>query len=373
MKKNFLDEKYLNLLDDIIKNGTKKNDRTKVGTISVFGREIKAHMKDGFLLLTSKKMFIKGIIIELLWFLKGDTNIKYLIDNDVNIWNNDAYNYYKKIKKDWLKNKPINSPEVLLLNKDLTIEEFLIGVKEQNINDSLFDINYKYGDLGSIYGKQWKRWGEGEIIWEETPNTNGTLYSKKNPGINQIQNLIDDLINEPDSRRLMVNAWNVSDIPKCALPPCHYCFQCYTRELSEFERGELYNQKMKGFIDTDDVKTTYHFDNAGIPKRELSLKWEQRSVDSCLGLPYNIASYAFLLHMLAQQTNMVPGELIGSLGDTHIYNNQLDIVEEQLKNETFELCTLELNKATSIFDYKYEDFKIKNYKSAGKVNYPLSN
>jgi thymidylate synthase len=369
---NKLDEQYLNLLRDIKTNGIVKGDRTGVGTKSVFGREIRLSMKDGFPLLTSKKMFTKGIIYELIWFLRGDTNIKYLIDNDVNIWNGDAYNYYKRVRTNWLNSKATNSMENLLLKEPLSMEDFLEGVRTQKESDSQFGIGYKYGDLGPIYGAQWTSWGKGDLLWQEISYNTGVLIAKPDPvGINQISNLVNELKTNPDSRRLIVNAWNVSDVPKCALPPCHYGFECWTRELTEFERGELYNKKFP--IQTDELKMTSHYDEANIPKREISLKWLQRSVDTCLGLPYNISSYAFLLHMLAQQANMIPGDLIGSLGDTHIYNNQLDIVDTQLSNETFDLCKLELSPANSIFDYEYSNFNIIDYKSAGKVNYPLSN
>ncbi|MEO6305056.1 MAG: thymidylate synthase, partial [Bacteroidia bacterium] len=230
-----------------------------------------------------------------------------------------------------------------------------------------------WGELGPIYGYQWTKWGKGDDIWEESPAQSGILISKKHPGINQIEELIYTLRNNPDSRRLIVTAWNPSDIPAVILPPCHYCFECDSRLLTIEERENEMKKMGFGIPPSSPLKAEEQFDYYNVPKRMLSLKWTQRSVDTPIGLPYNISSYAFLLSLLAQQTNMVPGELIGSLGNTHIYNNQLEEVEEQLKNETFDLPTLKIKKASSIFDYKYEDFEIINYQSASKVNYKLSN
>lgn len=327
MGKNNLDEQYKNLLKKILVTGKAKGDRTGTGTISIFDSSMSIDMSEGFPLLTSKKMFTKGIIYELLWFLNGDTNIKYLVNNNVNIWNGDAYKNYCKY------------------NYDLTMKEFIYKIK----NDDIF--SNKWGELGPIYGKQWTNWN----------------------GINQIKELVDNLINNPDSRRLMVSAWNVEDNKKVVLPPCHYGFQCYTYEMSLNERLEEWCKSLGKSIHYSKDLDHKYLDDKGFPKRKLSLKWNQRSIDFCLGLPFNIASYGFLLHMLAQQTNMLVDKLIMSGGDTHIYKNHVELSKTQLENVSYKLPTLELNKAKDIFSYNIEDFKILNYESSGKINYPLSN
>lgn len=312
MKLNKTDKVYHDLLKDILENGHKKGDRTGTGTTSVFGRQIRFNMKDGFPLLTTKKLHTKSIIHELIWFLSGDTNIEYLQENKVSIWD------------EWA---------------DLM------------------------GDLGPVYGKQWVDWsGKTQVGLSAKKNDEGyyEYIQTKTTGINQIKNLINSLMGSPDSRRIMVSAWNVGEIEQMALPPCHYGFQVWTRELSYKERYDMWNKKNPTLdIMTDDEL----FDNANIPKRELSLMWNQRSCDTFLGIPFNIASYGMLLEMIAQQVNMVPGELIGNLGDVHLYNNHISFVEAQLTrtSKTDVLPKLKLNKADSIFDYKFEDFEIVNY------------
>ena len=312
MKLNKTDKVYHDLLKDILENGHKKGDRTGTGTTSVFGRQIRFNMKDGFPLLTTKKLHTKSIIHELIWFLSGDTNIEYLQENKVSIWD------------EWA---------------DLM------------------------GDLGPVYGKQWVDWsGKTQVGLSAKKNDEGyyEYIQTKTTGINQIKNLINSLMGSPDSRRIMVSAWNVGEIEQMALPPCHYGFQVWTRELSYKERYDMWNKKNPTLdIMTDDEL----FDNANIPKRELSLMWNQRSCDTFLGIPFNIASYGMLLEMIAQQVNMVPGELVGNLGDVHLYNNHISFVEAQLTrtSKTDVLPKLKLNKADSIFDYKFEDFEIVNY------------
>jgi len=284
------DETYKCLLKDILSKGEGKNDRTKTGTTSVFGKQVRFNMQDGFPLLTTKKIHTKSIIHELLWFLKGDTNVEYLQNNGVTIWN------------EW--------PD-------------------------------KDGELGPVYGKQWTDWN----------------------GINQIQHCINLLRTDPDSRRIMVNAWNVSDLKDMKLPPCHYGFQLYTREFAFTERVLYYANSIALHGSLMDLSHT-KLDNLRIPRREISLMWNQRSVDTFLGLPFNLASYAFLLHMFAQQVNMVPGELIGNLGDVHIYDNHLKYVVEQLtRNINKNPPHLKLKNADNIFAYKYEDFEILNYEA----------
>jgi thymidylate synthase len=305
-------------------------------------------MKDGFPLLTTKKMYYKGIIVELIWFLNGDTNIKYLIENNCNIWNGDAYKKY--INSYMFSSNPISYKDNIPGNEPCDMDEFIHKIKT---NDWFASV---YGDLGPVYGKQWRDWS----------------------GLDQITNLIFDLRNNPDSRRLMVNAWNVSELSKMTLPPCHYGFQCYTRELSIDERKELCykipNFDITEFIEVDDLNLSHRIcDHYGVPRRELSLSWNQRSVDTPLGLPYNIASYALLLEMLSSEVNMVPGEIIGNLGDCHIYLNQIDGIREQLENDTskYPLSKLKLNKRG--LNNKIEDIIIENYQSYPTIKMPLSN
>ena len=314
MSKSNATKIYHDLLEDILKNGSEKNDRTGTGTVSVFGRQVRFNMKDGFPLLTTKKLHLRSITHELLWFLKGDTNIKYLNDNSVTIWD------------EWA-------------------------------DDS--------GELGSVYGKQWVDWGgtfETLIRRERDESGHFPFVKKHNPGINQINNVIELLKNDPDSRRMVVSAWNVGELERMKLVPCHNFFQVYTRELSLEERGVNYETYYKGL---KRKKSNEDFDKIGIPSREISLMWNQRSVDTFLGLPFNIASYAMLLHMFAQQTNMVPGELVGNLGDVHIYNNHIGYVEEQLCRDIHKhkQPELSLNKSKDMFSYKFEDFKVEGYDS----------
>ena len=296
---NTLDKKYQSLLQDILDNGVNKGDRTGTGTISVFGRQIRHNMSEGFPLLTTKKMPFKTIVTELLWFLQGNANIKYLVDNNCHIWDGDAYkNYCNQI------------PEY---SKQFTMskEEYIEKIKT---ND---EFAAKWGELGPIYGKQWREWGH------------GVLENKHLGQIDQIQNLINELKTNPDSRRLMVNAWNVGELDNMVLPPCHYGFQVYTRELNLDERIDYYN----GNSDQLNRSSDYfheHMDTYGVPRRSISLIWNQRSVDTFLGLPFNIASYATLLMLLAKEVNMVPEEIIGNLGDTHLYSNHLEQAKEQI-------------------------------------------
>lgn len=349
---NKTDIAYQNLLSRILNEGKLRGDRTGTGTISIFSHTIEMDMADGFPLLTTKKMFVRGIIHELLWFLKGDTNIKYLVKNGVNIWTSDAYREYKKIvsKTD----EPI-----------LTIEEF----SEKIISD--VDFSDKFGELGPVYGKQWVNWGEISkipISWHH-----GAPTDHKIVGINQIQQLIDKLNNNPEDRRIMVSAWNVAEIDKMALPPCHWAFELYTEELTlEERRAEYFERLTEPETLPRSMDSHEYFDSFNIPTRKLSLKWHQRSVDTFLGLPFNIASYGLLLHMLAQQTNMVAGMLIGDLSNVHIYKNHIEQCKEQISREPMKLPTLTINKAKDIFSYSYDDFKIKDYNSHGLIKGEIS-
>jgi thymidylate synthase len=322
---NNIDKQYQDLLQDILDNGINKTDRTGTGTISVFGRQIKHNMKDGFPLLTTKKMAFKTMVTELLWFLRGDTNIKYLVDNDCHIWNGDCFsNYQKQMHKIMMNNiKYEKGFDTTVLNERTdgfwSYEEFINKIKTDD------EFAKKWGELGSIYGKQWRNWegfeqGYNTIYNEEFIGSDKTQL-KDTKGIDQIQNLINDLKTNPDSRRLMVNSWNVGELDQMVLPPCHYGFQVYTRELSMSEKELWY--KNNNVNPNSPWYPTF-------PTRAISLMYNARSQDVPLGTPFNIASYALLLEIIAKMVNMVPDELITNMGDCHIYSNQIDGIKEQI-------------------------------------------
>jgi thymidylate synthase len=345
---NNIDKQYQNLLQDIIDNGVTKQDRTGTGTISVFGRQIRHKMSEGFPLLTTKKMAWKTMVTELLWFLRGDTNIKYLVDNGCNIWNGDAWaNYQRKILEKFKDNSMIAGYATTSIEK--FIEKIKIGG----------EFAKEYGELGPIYGNQWRKWeyheGYGDTV-----------------RIDQIQNLINELKTNPDSRRLMVNAWNVGELDQMVLPPCHYGFQVYTRELTWAERVNLV-----GYVKTEDIHEDW-LEKYNVPKRAISLMWNQRSVDTFLGLPFNIASYGLLLEIIAKEVNMVPDELIGNLGDVHLYSNHIEQAKEQIDREPFKLPKLgtdyrEGEYDGSLKDFSTGDFYIIDYQSHPTIKAPLSN
>jgi thymidylate synthase len=355
---NRLDVDYQELLKDILDNGIIKSDRTGTGTKSIFGRQIRHKMSDGFPLLTTKKMAWKQIVTELLWFLRGDTNIKFLIDNGCHIWDGDCYKNYCKIAGNLEEpnyNVHIDDPNencTRLMTKD----EFIDRIK----TDDRFA--KRWGKLGPIYGAQWRRWD----------------------GIDQIANLINDLKTNPDSRRLMVSAWNVNYLEDMVLPPCHYGFQVYTRELELEERRSLVSQIMFNEVYTGgDPSTLSHheIDHWNIPKRAISLMFNMRSNDVPLGLPFNIASYGLLLEIIGKIANMIPDELIASLGDAHIYLNQIDGIKEQLMREPYQLPTLiisdEVDFKGTIDNFlnscNKDSFKLIGYKSHPSIKIPLSN
>jgi thymidylate synthase len=316
---NRIEEQYRALLGTLLENSTEKSDRTGTGTHSVFGRQIRHQMKDGFPLLTTKRMAVKTMMTELKWFLKGDTNIKYLVDNGCNIWNGDAYKAFKGTFS------PMPGIQSSLPSQD----EFINKIKTNN------EFAQKWGELGPIYGKQWRGW------FGYDKNVDPVF-------VDQIANLIEELKTNPDSRRLMVNAWNVGDLPTMALPPCHYGFQVYTRKTTRQEK----------------------IVNPG-KYRAISLMWNQRSVDTFLGLPFNIASYAALLCLIAEEVDMIPDQLIGNLGDVHLYSNHVDQAREQLDREIYDLPTVEFSNINLLggeFDYE-----VKDYKYHPSIKAPLSN
>jgi thymidylate synthase len=372
---NNIDKSYQALLKDILENGVEKQDRTGTGTISVFGRQIRHKMSEGFPLLTTKKMPFGLIAAELLWFLRGDTNIKFLLDYDCHIWDGDAYKGYEK---------QCDIHDVDPMSK----EQFISAIKLGNIKEPHFipDLTgYKLGDLGPIYGKQWRQWqGWMDMNGKEL----GSLW------YDQILEVVHSIKTNPDSRRLMVSAWNVADLHQMVLPPCHYGFQFYTRELSNKERYRLwFNKNYESGMEYND-KITPDFDDKyydSTPKRAISLMWNQRSVDTFLGLPFNIASYGLLLQIVAKEVGMYADELIGNLGDVHLYSNHIEQAKEQISREPFKLPKLEITERNwylhakikehlgektfkdKILSYRPDCFEIRNYQSHSKLRAPLSN
>jgi thymidylate synthase len=371
---NKLDLDYQNLLKDILDNGVEKKDRTGTGTISVFGRQIRHKMSEGFPLLTTKKMPFKTITTELLWFLGGRTDLRYLLENNCHIWTGDAYKVYDKDFD--REHPPFSAP----YPPRLTVKEF----EEKIMSDD--DFNKWYGDLGSVYGKQWRDWtyltreqkedidGIDELICGVDTFDSYRYYRT----VDQITNLINDLKTNPDSRRLMVNAWNVGELDQMVLPPCHYGFQVYTRELSLEERTDIFeNSEYSKHDNLVKFKDIGELDKV-IPTRAISLMWNQRSVDTFLGLPFNIASYGLLLEIIAKEVNMVPDELIGNLGDTHLYLNHVEQAKEQIGREPMKLPTLrEISDYLCMKDnwecYEPSDFTLENYESHPAIKAPLSN
>jgi len=318
-----IEKQYQGILRKLVLYGNEKGDRTGTGTLSYFGEQIRHDMSEGFPLLTTKKMAVKTMMTELKWFLKGDTNIKYLVDNGCNIWNGDAYKAYEKYAM-------ANSFGVDILSMD----EFIKQIKTDD------EFAEKWGELGPIYGKQWRDWKSQKF---DVAKGNGYLLQ-----VDQIAKLIVDLKNNPDSRRLMVSAWNVGELDEVVLPPCHYGFQLYTRNSTREEK----------------------IVNPG-KYRVVSLMWNQRSVDTFLGLPFNIASYATLLQLIADECNMIAGELIGNLGDVHLYKNHIQQAKEQISREPYKLPTIELTNV-KLLEGEF-DYEIKNYESHPSIKAPLSN
>lgn len=301
---------YLELLEDIKNNGVKKADRTGVGTISVFGRQLRFDLNDGFPAMTTKKLFMRGIIHELIWFLKGSTNIKYLVDNDVHIWDEWPYRHYL-MEQSW----PV---------PDSTSQDWLDGIKEFTEKIKA-DAGFakKWGELGPVYGYQWRSW----------PAPDGQH-------IDQIKKAIETIKNNPDSRRIIVSAWNVAEVDemaKAGLPPCHLLFQFY------------------------------------VAGGKLSCQMYQRSADTFLGVPFNIASYALLTMMVAQVCGLEPGDFVHTFGDTHLYLNHLEQVDKQLKRQPRSLPKMRINpKVKSIDDFKFEDFELVGYDPHPAIKAPIA-
>lgn len=408
---NPLDKSYQELLISILKNGEERE--TRAGMVkSLFGKQLNIDLKNGYPLLTTKKMYFKGIAHELLWFLQhpynahGSMNIKYLDDNNVHIWDDDAYRWFKNdvIKhlieltehggryclvrvvsdddfqhgcaaESWDEGAQLENTIAWMHN--MTKEDFLRLVS-QKIEIRTFEDTpwiYRFGDVGGIYGKQWRSYGDS--------------------GIDQISEIIETLKTNPSDRRMLCLAYNPSVLNEIALPPCHVMMQFYSRLLSPSERWDEYKRR---FVDTNsstdsrDYAKIYYkaaslwttteerhsmeheLDDMGIPKRGLSCMWTQRSVDCFLGLPFNIASYALLTHMMSNVVGMLPDKLIGSLGDCHIYMNHISAVQEQLKRKgCCKLPSLEMKrKVEDIDDFKFEDFEVKGYKPDGIIKAQLN-
>jgi thymidylate synthase len=396
---NSLDSQYQQLLQDILEFGVDKQDRTTTGTKSIFGYTIHHNMSWGFPLLTTKKIPFKTMATELMWFLMGDTNIKYLVDNNCHIWDGDCYKaYIKRYNKGEYVGKTKlleNSKKNRTLTEPLTQEEFINQIKTDD------EFAKKWGELGPIYGKQWRYWGRKNVVNYDLENVKssdrvkvmdlirgGGDYSKydvkvtyQNNSIDQIAILINELKTNPDSRRLMVSAWNVAELDQMVLPPCHYGFQVYTRELSISERVNLFMQgkKVERFLEKITAKD---LDNENIPKRAISLMWNQRSVDTFLGLPFNIASYGLLLEMIAREVNMMPYHLIGHLGDTHLYSNHIEQAKEQISRESKDLLpTLKMSSGHNfraalkgkVDEIDINDFILIGYNPYPTIKAPLSN
>lgn len=297
-------KQYLDLLKKIKEDGIVKSDRTGTGTRSIFGYQMRFDLSEGFPLLTTKRVFLKGVIHELLWFLAGDTNIKYLVDNGVHIWDNDAYRFYKE-----LCTKQGVEP--------ISMEEFLAATQQQ-ITSPIE--GYAYGNLNHVYGYQWRSWGKPD-----------------GSAIDQVKQVIETIKNNPDSRRMIVSAWNVADVEDMALPPCHVMFQFY------------------------------------VANGKLSCQLYQRSADTFLGVPFNIASYALLTMMIAQECGLQAGEFVHTLGDTHLYLNHMEQVDEQLSRAPRKLPEMRLNpEVKSVFDFRYEDFTLEGYDPHPTIKAPMS-
>ena len=295
-------KQYLDLLNRICREGVVRGDRTGTGTKGIFGHQMRFDLSEGFPLVTTKRLFLKGVIYELLWFLKGDTNIKYLVDNGVHIWDSDAFRYYNEL---------CVRHGVLPVDKDT----FLAAAGVESPIEG-----YRFGDLNHVYGYQWRSW----------PKASGEV-------VDQIQNVINTLKTNPTSRRMIVSAWNVADVEDMALPPCHTMFQFFVAE------------------------------------GKLSCQLYQRSADTFLGVPFNIASYALLTMMIAKECGLEVGDFVHTLGDAHLYLNHLEQADEQLQREPRKLPTLRLNPdVKSIFDYKYEDFTLEGYDPYPVIKAPLS-
>lgn len=384
------DSQYLNLLSDIRDNGFDKGDRTGTGTRSVFGRQMRFDLTNRKIpLLTTKKVFSKGIIHELLWMLSGDTNVRYLKDHNVSIWDSwvlpETAEYVEMTLEERLKHPSARS---------LTVTNLTTLAPEQV--HALLDIvetprqRLVAGELPKIYQHQWRRWEQVKLLSGNEPHLPHYLSSgweihdeMKEGGlvirreIDQIQQVIDQLKTNPDSRRIIVSAWNVGEIEEMALPPCHTLFQFWTRELSLSERLSIAQQRHisdAAITEATGDSVTERLDSVAIPRRALSCQLYMRSNDVPLGNPFNIVQYAILTHLLAQVTGMVAEEFIWTGGDVHVYQNQWDGIEEQLSRDPIEnTARLELNESIdNLFDFTFDDIQIVDYQSHPSIKFPAA-
>ncbi|ARI77310.1 thymidylate synthase [Halobacillus mangrovi] len=314
------EQAYLDLCRHVMKEGTEKSDRTGTGTLSVFGHQMRFNLQEGFPLLTTKRIPFRLIASELLWFIKGDTNIRYLLKHNNNIWNEWAF-------QSWVESEEYEGPDMTDFGRRSQTDEVfkerydeqMRSFKERILTEE--DFAEKYGNLGAVYGKQWRDWktSQGETI-------------------DQLKKVIDGIKNNPDSRRHIVTAWNPEDVPSnMALPPCHTMFQFYVAD------------------------------------GKLSCQLYQRSGDIFLGVPFNIASYALLTHLIAHECELEPGEFIHTLGDAHIYTNHVEQINKQLSRQPKGLPTLSLNKEiVSVFDFEMEDIKIEGYEPHPGIKAPVA-
>nr|WP_263313290.1 thymidylate synthase [Mammaliicoccus sp. Marseille-Q6498] len=315
---NNFDKAYHDLCNKVLKEGDSKDDRTGTGTISIFGHQMRFDLSEGFPLLTTKKVSFKLIATELLWFIKGDTNIRYLLQYKNNIWNEWAF-------KKWIESDEYKGPDMTDFGRRSLVDdqfneqykEQLTIFKDKILNDDTF--MEKFGDLGNVYGKQWRDWKD----------INGQRFD-------QLQTLIDNIKTNPNSRRHIISAWNPTEIDTMALPPCHTLFQFYVKD------------------------------------GKLSCQLYQRSADIFLGVPFNIASYSLLTHLIAKECNLEVGEFVHTFGDAHIYKNHIDAIEEQLSRDSFAAPRLEINTDKSLFDIDYEDLEIKDYQSHPSIKAPIA-
>ena len=362
-------KQYLELLQEIKEKGTYKPAAREnmPGTQSLFGHQFRHNLQEGFPLLTTKKIYWKGVVVELLWFLRGDTNIKFLVDNGVNIWNEDSYQYYLKTHKKIIDNLPVNDPFVLLCSKPISFEEFISYIKNNELKDlKTFEsfTNYSYGDCGYQYGKVWRDW-----------QTDITVESN----VDQIKNVLDSLRKNPESRRHIVTAVDPAHDNNLALYWCHAMFQFNCRPLTIDEREEASSKMGFGYPSTD--KRDEHFEYYKIPKYYLDCNIYVRSNDVILGAPFNIASYALLIHVFSKICNMTPGTLIYTIGDAHIYDNHKEATEEQLSRTPTKLPTLNIsdnidwNYVKNTYDFNllnHTDFVLENYNPQEKIKAELS-
>lgn len=378
---NEFDRTYITLLHDVFENGVKKDTRS--GDVrSVFGRQVRFDLKKGFPLLSTKKMFTKGILHELLWFLQhsynshGSMNIEYLVRNGVHIWDGDAFRWYKYLVSTGIDRDRINTFRLFVADEDdlssgshneslttyvfdgqysgdfgfledIDMERFLeftlFRIQVHFIMKNGYTFKYRFGDIGPCYGKQWRSFGDS--------------------GIDQIADIVKKLKDSPNDRRIICTAYNVQDMKNMALPPCHVMFQFYTRRLTTEERSKIYGKK----AEWDEL------DEAGIPTLGLSCMWSQRSCDIFLGLPFNIASYAFLTYMIAELSGMVPDELIGSIGDLHLYEEHAEAALEQftrLGQEDYPKLHISGVHET-VDDFNADDFSVTNYHPDGVIKAKL--